>query len=187
MTDILAQLHEEHKARHLRFRAMARIGESAQRALPAPVPVPLARLPMIVTGRRKLPPNIETKFAAAKEKFREIFGPTIRTVQRIVADKYDSTVGEMIGPRRLVVLQRPRAIAMYLCKAACPHKSFPEIGRAFGGRDHTTVLHSFRKIEALMETDADLCAEIQALVIEIDEEWPPIENPSRRTDSHRKN
>jgi hypothetical protein len=60
----------------------------------------------------------------------------------------------MIGPKRVRSFARPRQMAMYLCKQLTT-RSLPEIGRKFGGRDHTTVMHGVRKIEELMPAQPD--------------------------------
>jgi chromosomal replication initiator protein len=68
----------------------------------------------------------------------------------------------MLSQRRTANVVRPRQIAMYLAKTLTM-RSLPEIGRKFGGRDHTTVLHGVRKIEALVAIDGELDGEIQQL------------------------
>ena len=77
---------------------------------------------------------------------------TIENIQKTVADFYQMRVADLLSKRRTRSIARPRQMAMYLAKALTDH-SLPEIGSAFGGRDHTTVLHACRKIEALSETD----------------------------------
>lgn len=69
---------------------------------------------------------------------------------------------DILSSRRSRDVVRPRQIAMYLAKSLTS-RSLPEIGRRFGGRDHTTVLHSVRKVEQLMRDDGDLCQEIELL------------------------
>ncbi len=64
--------------------------------------------------------------------------------------------------RRTRVIVKPRQVAMYLSKTMTP-RSFPEIGRRFGGRDHTTVLHAVRKIEEMIAADQKLSHEIELL------------------------
>jgi chromosomal replication initiator protein len=59
-------------------------------------------------------------------------------------------------------IARPRQIAMYLAKQLTP-RSLPEIGRRFGGRDHTTIMHGVRKIEELMATDSQMSDDLQML------------------------
>jgi chromosomal replication initiator protein len=69
---------------------------------------------------------------------------------------------ELLSNRRTRTIVKPRQIAMYLAKVMTP-RSLPEIGRRFGGRDHTTVLHAVRKIEDLSGTDNTLAQEIELL------------------------
>jgi chromosomal replication initiation ATPase DnaA len=72
----------------------------------------------------------------------------IAYIQRVVCREYNITVIDLISHRRTKSLLRPRQIAMWLSKQ-CTTRSLPEIGRQFGNRDHTTILHAVRKIEAL--------------------------------------
>lgn len=80
---------------------------------------------------------------------------TLENIQKIVARYYQLRVADLLSKRRTRNIARPRQMAMYLAKMLTQH-SLPEIGEAFGGRDHTTVLHACRKIESLCETDARL-------------------------------
>jgi len=77
---------------------------------------------------------------------------SIENIQKLVADFYRIKVAEMYSKKRTRNLVRPRQIAMHLAKELTD-LSLPEIGQAFGGRDHTTVLHAYRKIEELKTTD----------------------------------
>jgi chromosomal replication initiator protein len=87
---------------------------------------------------------------------------TIEEIQRKVAEHYNIRLSDMIGPKRLRTIARPRQIAMYLAKQLTP-RSLPEIGRRFGGRDHTTIMHGVRKVEELMTMDSQLSDDIQLL------------------------
>ena len=86
----------------------------------------------------------------------------IEDIQRVVAKHYNVSRQELVSNRRTRVIVKPRQIAMYLSKTLTP-RSFPEIGRRFGGRDHTTVLHAVRKIEELIAADTKLSHEIELL------------------------
>ncbi len=86
----------------------------------------------------------------------------IEDILRIVSRHYKVPRNELLSSRRSRDVVRPRQIAMYLAKALT-QRSLPEIGRRFGGRDHTTVLHSVRKVEQMMKDDADLTQEIELL------------------------
>ncbi|WP_404406715.1 chromosomal replication initiator protein DnaA [Pelagibacterium halotolerans] len=86
----------------------------------------------------------------------------IEDILRIVARHFNVRKTDLLSSRRSRDVVRPRQIAMYLAKALTS-RSLPEIGRRFGGRDHTTVLHSVRKVEQLMADDGDLTQEIELL------------------------
>jgi chromosomal replication initiator protein len=86
----------------------------------------------------------------------------IEEIQRIVARQYNVSRSDLLSARRTANVVRPRQIAMYLAKTLTL-RSLPEIGRRFGGRDHTTVLHAVRKIENLIGNDTTLAAEIEVL------------------------
>ena len=77
---------------------------------------------------------------------------TIENIQKTVADYFNVRVGELLSERRSRSVARPRQMAMALAKELTSH-SLPEIGQAFGGRDHTTVLHACRRIRALRDED----------------------------------
>ncbi len=87
---------------------------------------------------------------------------TIEEIQRKVAEHYNIRLSDMIGPKRMRTIARPRQVAMYLAKQLTP-RSLPEIGRRFGGRDHTTIMHGVRKIEELMAIDSQLADDLQLL------------------------
>ena len=80
---------------------------------------------------------------------------TIDNIQRTVAEYYKIKMADILSKRRSRSIARPRQVAMALAKELTRH-SLPEIGDAFGGRDHTTVLHACRKIKELMETTLDI-------------------------------
>ena len=86
----------------------------------------------------------------------------IEDIQRIVARHYNVSKTELLSNRRTRTIVKPRQIAMYLAKVMTP-RSLPEIGRRFGGRDHTTVLHAVRKIEDLSGSDNTLAQELELL------------------------
>ncbi len=86
----------------------------------------------------------------------------IEDIQRVVARHYNVSKTELLSNRRTRTIVKPRQVAMYLSKAMTP-RSLPEIGRRFGGRDHTTVLHAVRKIEDLSANDNTLAQELELL------------------------
>jgi chromosomal replication initiator protein len=80
---------------------------------------------------------------------------TIQHIQKAVAAQYKISVEEMVAKNNSQRVALPRQVAMYICKRLTKH-SYPEIGRAFGGKHHTTVIHSFEKIAALIQNDVNL-------------------------------
>ena len=92
----------------------------------------------------------------------------IEDIQRIVARQYNVSRSDLLSSRRTANVVRPRQVAMYLAKTLTL-RSLPEIGRRFGGRDHTTVLHAVRKIEGLVGNDMALAEEIEILKRQLQE------------------
>ena len=88
---------------------------------------------------------------------------TVENIQKTVADYYKMKVADMYSKRRPANIAMPRQVAMYLAKELT-QKSLPEIGDAFGGRDHTTVLHACRKIESLKEETHEIKEDFQNLI-----------------------
>jgi chromosomal replication initiator protein len=80
---------------------------------------------------------------------------TIEQIQKAVAHNYRITMNELVAKSNARQYALPRQVAMYICKQLTKH-SYPEIGRAFGGKHHTTVMHSVEKIESLVSTDSTL-------------------------------
>jgi len=110
----------------------------------------------------------------AERELRDLVRPAelkrvrIEEIQRIVARHYNVSRSDLLSSRRTANVVRPRQIAMYLAKTLTL-RSLPEIGRRFGGRDHTTVLHAVRKIESLIGVDNTLAAEIEVLKSQLQE------------------
>jgi chromosomal replication initiator protein len=104
----------------------------------------------------------------ADEVIRDLIRPAdprrirVEDILRIVAKHYGVSRADLLSSRRTANVVRPRQIAMYLAKTLTL-RSLPEIGRRFGGRDHTTVLHAVRKIEGLVQGDKGLAEEIEGL------------------------
>lgn len=87
---------------------------------------------------------------------------TIEDIQRRASEFYGIKTSDLLSSRRLKTLTRPRQVAMYLCKELTT-KSLPEIGRRFGGRDHTTVLHAVKKVQELRAADQDFAHDLATL------------------------
>jgi len=114
-------------------------------------------------GYRKCPVDLdftrEVLAEALKAHDRKI---SIDDIQRRVADHYRIKPSDMVSARRAREIARPRQVAMYLAKRLTP-RSLPEIGRRFGGRDHTTVIHAVKRIEALRLEDSELDSDLTLL------------------------
>jgi chromosomal replication initiator protein len=87
---------------------------------------------------------------------------TIDEIQRKVSEHFNIRLSDMIGPKRTRTIARPRQIAMYLSKQLTT-RSLPEIGRRFGGRDHTTIMHGVRVIEEMRGADHQLAEDVELL------------------------
>jgi len=87
---------------------------------------------------------------------------TIEEIQRKVSEHYDIRLSDMLGPKRVRTLARPRQVAMWLCKQHTS-RSLPEIGRKFGKRDHTTIMHGIRKIDELRQSDSQIADDLEIL------------------------
>jgi chromosomal replication initiator protein len=87
---------------------------------------------------------------------------TVEEIQRKVSEHYNIRFSDLIGPKRVRSLARPRQMAMYLAKHLTA-RSLPEIGRSFGGRDHTTVMHGVKRIDALRLSDSQIAEDLEIL------------------------
>ncbi|MBZ9937060.1 chromosomal replication initiator protein DnaA [Mesorhizobium sp. BR1-1-16] len=118
--------------------------------------------------------NQPVTMASAEITLRDLVGAReprrvkIEDIQKVVAVHFNVSKADLLSSRRTRTIVRPRQIAMYLSKTLTP-RSLPEIGRRFGGRDHTTVLHAVRKVEELMRDDRNLAEEVELLRRMIDE------------------
>jgi chromosomal replication initiator protein len=104
----------------------------------------------------------------AKEALKDVFGAhnrqiTLEIIQKYVADYYKIKVAEMYSQKRTRAIARPRQVAMWISRELTSH-SLPEIGEAFGGRDHTTVLHACRTVNDLRGKDGQLNNDLHVLV-----------------------
>ncbi len=87
---------------------------------------------------------------------------TVDEIQKTVSEHFNLKQADLLSERRTRAVARPRQIAMYLCKQHTT-RSYPDIGRRFGGRDHTTVLHGVRKIDSLLATDEQIARDVETL------------------------
>lgn len=103
----------------------------------------------------------------AKEALKDLIGSVrnvgIDNIQKTVSDYYKIKVAELFSKKRTRAIARPRQVAMWLCREVTSH-SFPEIGDAFGGRDHTTVIHAVKTIDTLRAKDSELNHDLHVLL-----------------------
>lgn len=112
-------------------------------------------------GNEPISPHLAAKALAGLKK-PEDHAVSIPEIQKIVANYYNVTVADLKGKKRMKHIVVPRQIAMYLSRELTD-TSLPKIGNEFGGKDHTTVLHSIDKIDAVLPTDAKLQADVTTL------------------------
>jgi chromosomal replication initiator protein len=116
--------------------------------------------------------NKELTIDIAKDLLRDTFSQattgaiTIETIQKVVADHYNISLSDIKSKKRSKQFIVPRQIAIYLARELTEY-SFPDLGNEFGGRDHTTAMHSYEKIEELIKTDSSLNSTIESLIREI--------------------
>ncbi len=174
----MGSLGEELRLGILKSRAAAARAHYASFDVPAPVLDYLART--ITHNGRDLEGAINRLLAQSKLssqpvtlemaecEVRDLIRPQepkrikIEDIQRVVARQYNVSRSDLLSSRRTANVVRPRQVAMYLAKTLTL-RSLPEIGRRFGGRDHTTVLHAVLKIEALVTKDDGLQSDIDLL------------------------
>ena len=90
----------------------------------------------------------------------------VEQVQQLVANHYNITVEDMKSKRRMASIAFPRQVAMYICRVHL-EESLPKIGIEFGGKDHTTVMHSVEKIKKQLKTNNELNTEVNKIINEI--------------------
>ena len=141
---------------------------------PSPITAAISKAPSIAClAHSKLNAQPVTLEMAERE-VRDLIRPQepkrikIEDIQRVVARQYNVSRSDLLSSRRTANVVRPRQVAMYLAKTLTL-RSLPEIGRRFGGRDHTTVLHAVRKIEALVSKDVALNEEVESLKRQLQE------------------
>jgi chromosomal replication initiator protein len=174
----IAPLEEELRLRILETRIAALKSENPGFEVPADVVAHVAR--QVTQNGRDLDGAVNRLLAhnqlsarpvtieLADDVIRDLIRPAdprrirVEDILRIVAKHYGVSRADLLSSRRTANVVRPRQIAMYLAKTLTL-RSLPEIGRRFGGRDHTTVLHAVRKIEGLVQGDQALAEEIEIL------------------------
>jgi hypothetical protein len=160
---LVEQYHREHLERKARL-----YGPTPAPRLAAPPEPPKAPEPVVVVKKDNFRPQSVVWPTAGwierpEDSDEPVVGPlTIRTIQITVCKRYGVGLLDLNSIRRTANLVRPRQVAMYLAKKHTL-RSLPFIGRRFGGRDHTTVLHAVRKIEWLIADEPELAAEVKAI------------------------
>ncbi|TAN04027.1 MAG: chromosomal replication initiator protein DnaA [Rhodanobacteraceae bacterium] len=161
-------------------RAAILLEKAQTRGIPLPSDVALLLARRIRSNVRELEGALNTVAAQAnlsrrgitmelvQETLRDLFNVharaiTIQNIQKTVADYYQLRLSDLLSQSRVRSLARPRQIAMALAKELTEH-SLPEIGEAFGGKDHTTVMHACKKIRSLCDTDMRLRQDWDKLV-----------------------
>lgn len=166
MTPMLRELHEARKARLLRMKAwhgqkvvlLHKVRPKPERKTesPLPAPVPISKPEKVVT--RELTPLEEI----ASPEILDGGSITIRQIQEIVAQRYKVGVDELKSNSHKAFIMLPRQIAYTLTRRLTT-KALSTIAKAFGGRDHTTILSGIRKIERRAITDMEFAAELYQL------------------------
>jgi hypothetical protein len=168
--DLLGHLVAAHKARQARFAAAAATVVQVAPAEPKITPEKLAAKELseqvAAEVKRRWEEVVETAAKQAAEAIdnalRTVPYPSIRLIIKVVAAAFDIYPTDIISHRRIAKVTIPRHIAIYLCRVTTP-KSTPEIGKAIGGRDHSTILSSIHKVERLMEYDTEFRARVDGL------------------------
>lgn len=129
-------------------------GQAEECIIEEPKPKPLPKI------KKKAEPKVE----AIPEPFPENFLPLhkVEVIKRVICQRFNIPLRQIESATRKANVVRPRQIAMYLVRQHTTH-SYAEIGRRLGGRDHTTILHAFRKIGELRERDRAFAIELEAL------------------------
>jgi len=157
--------------RHQHFRASiaAKAAELADRRTQlklAAIPIAAVEAPLVsVPAVEIITPD--TEISGADSNWFVVLAPgqdrlSVRDIQKAVCKYYNVTLTEMLSQRRTTDIVQPRQIAMFLCKELTS-RTLPELGRRFGGRDHTTVLHGIRKIPRVAYADASLAHDLVIL------------------------
>lgn len=162
LTPYQSKLIQEARERRARIAARA-IPDKPVICLSASARVESAAAPIVeVSNGQALPPIPNEAIADAADIAFPAWVNDVKKIQHAVCKEFGVRRVDLLSERRTRALVVPRQIAMYLCKRIT-HRSLPDIGRRFGGRDHTTVLHGIRKAEALLASDPAMRSRIEIL------------------------
>ena len=158
---LVAELHAQRKARLLRLGFGPKLPATP---LPEPPVIEPPRELEPVEAAPEPPKSDERDWLIVSTLDRDFvaYPLLVHEVQRLVAKHFRIKRADLLSPRRTADRTLPRQIAMYLAKKTTL-RSLPEIGRRFGGRDHTTVLHAIRKIERLRGSSPEFDAQVREL------------------------
>lgn len=109
-----------------------------------------------------LPPPVDPRWIKMIEEMPDPKGPSVKEIKLCVAQHFNLSPRDLESPRRFAKIVVPRQIAFYLARKLTT-RSFPEIGRRFGNRDHSTILHSCKVIEQKMQADQQLAKTVRLL------------------------
>jgi hypothetical protein len=169
VTDTVRFLHRQRRERLARINAAAvrddGIDLKRKPAAPEPKPEQVVMVPEVVP----MPAPAEPALPFMMPEIDGAKRPSIRYVLDRVAKYFNLRPLDIIAPRRTANVVRPRQIVMFFAKICTP-RSFPEIGRRLGGRDHTTILHGVRVIEKLRGTDTAVAAAVNDIAASIVED-----------------
>jgi hypothetical protein len=185
---VLSFFEQTQRAKERRSRLW---GNPAPRRVNKPMPEPEARSQVIEEKmvEQLTPPSptldlaglmahvagLAVRCSPVKDRMRctpaaEVSSPPIKAIVETVAAYYRVTFIDIMSDRRTFDIIKPRHVAMYLC-CELTHRSLPAIGRAFRGRDHTTIFHAREKMGRLAQTDADLASDLTMLRYAITTRW----------------
>lgn len=164
VTPYQAKLMQEHRERRARIAAAAVSNQpTACEAAPIPQASEEPTAPAIEEWVERQIQIYKPWFAIVEEDDApQPNNPSIKLIQQICCNHFSISMTALLSPRRHVELVRARQVAIALCKEMT-RRSMPEIGRRFGGRDHTTVIHAIRKVNYLENNDSHLAHELKVL------------------------
>jgi len=176
---LIDELHQRHVAVRAKWDAMAvpddgiDLRRRPKRELKPETEPTVDAVPLLVT----VSPDSIPDDAPVKRRPLTI-RTTVEDIQCVVARKYNFSRADLLSHRRTLDVVRARHIAMFLCRELT-RRSLPEIGRRFGGRDHTTVLNSIRRVTGWIETQENFGEELDGLRRELNREGLRDEDQSR--------
>lgn len=155
LPSVVAEMHRAHLARIARIKTAA-IGEKAKAAAKADDRM----VELLEAAIEPAPKPRRQWFSIVDEKILpQSSGPMVEDIQRVACRYFNVTRNDMLSPRRDRRVSYPRHVAMYIAKTLTL-QGLPQIGRRFGGRDHTTILHGVRKISNLILTDWEVAYDV---------------------------